>query len=1091
MVNILSTSQIVQKFIDFYKSTQPNLSTQPGSVARDLFVDGIALRIAELYNDLSTISSAQSISQSVGDDLDNLASNYAVTRAQPGKSSGNVILTFNSLFTDIVVPAGGLVYSRNGMSFRLISGIVVSATNAAQYQAIATTYRSDLDFVGITDNYAVQAAVECTATGISGNISKYNIYSVSIPGISGVTNVAPFAGGSSEENDASYQSRILSVFSGSNTGTAFGYKNTVLIDSSVLDAVVIVPGDPLMTRDGTILETDSNGNLVLGTNGEPIIVSEGTGGKVDVFVYGRRLVQDLDSYIYIDQSGKTDPTDSINDFTIGQIVGDANKTIMRRRLENIATGTLPNQPVDSIVQVNGSLSGTFTPQVIDIYGNSFGNYSLLKDTGTYAGSPFGFDKLHWVRNYIIITDNTVKNIFNGQDALLYPDVMEIKSLTRIILVSNENSVTPYIDKTKLILSHTPIGAINKVLNFTTGERYIVANRNPNGNSGDLNTSGIITISGKNLPAASDILQVDYEWQYNHDIYNDIDSFTIGDNPRTAIDVVDWGYSNAIRREPPTYIDGYTLSTVHNISSVITVNKVINENATVTINATGFGLVINGLSKVVTNVVSIRISVIGGIGAEIYNTRKKDGSFDGNRISLPTDSSAQAGNSVIVVYNAFDLFTDLTTNLAGNFANNIIYLNGSTPISSSDNLEVNYIADIDELLPATNLSSLPATKLLNGFRTNSSGSTTIGIQPVTNIYLGSTSVIKNLRRTPTKLGINISGITSNGVLGIKGKSSILIADIIFTNINSSLTLDLSLPIKSFLGINSLLDLPSNIKISRLISLEKVQTLSNVVTNVITTYDITGYALLDNSLTLDEGILNTSLSAIEVELPVTTTNSNNIPIIGDQFRATFYITYDNDIESVSFSTNGTLYSNKSYVYINSLSISSGFKNVSAIAGSVSLFALSQPPLNATYNTTYTYTAPKNGERITINYNNNALIGDLTFAIENSRPVTADVIIKSASSILVDVYATITIANEYTETGYLIAQNVGDKITSYINNLTLGAIIHPSDIINIAYQVDGLNSIVINRFNQSNKVGNVSQLTALRTEYMQANNIQITLQ
>ena len=857
MVNILSTSQIVQKFLDFYKSAQPNLSTQPGAVARDLFVDGPSIRIAELYNDLSTISSAQSITQSVGDDLENLGANYSIQKTQAGKSSGNVLLTFNSLFVDIVVPAGGLVYSRNGMSFRIIAGTVISAANDAQYKAVATTYRSDLDFVGITDNYAAQVSVECTTTGISGNVPKYNLYSVSIPGISGVTNIAPFSGGSSEENDASYQSRILSVFSGSNTGTTLGYKNVVMSDPSVLDAVVIVPGDPLMTRDNTILKTDSNGNLVLGTDGEPIIVSEGTGGKVDIITYGRRLVENIDSYIYVDKSGKNDPTQSVNDFTIGQIAGDANKTIMKRRLQNISNGVLPNQPVQNIIEVAGSLSGTFTPQVIDIYGNSYGNYSLLKDTGTYAGSVFGFDKLHWIRNYIIATDDTTKNIFNGQDAFLYSGVSDIESLVRTILVTNENSNISSTDRSMIILNHTPVRSINKVLNYTTGERYVVANRNPNGNVGDLNTTGIIQISGKNLPTASDILQVDYEWEYYHDIYNDIDSFIIKDNPRVAIDVIDWGYGNAIRREPPNVIDGYSLNTIHNISSVISVNRVLNENSLVTIDTVGGGLIINGLSQIVSNVVSVkRVSD----GAELYNTRKQDGSYDGNRISLPSDTSAQVGDAIAIVYNALDLYT--SNNLSGNFANNVIYLNKSSGvyITTSDHLEVNYIANINEILPSTNLSSLPVTKYLNNFfATNIAPTISIGIQPTTNIYNG-TFINQNLRRCPTRLGINVSGISSNGVLGIIGKTSKLCADIIFTNINSGMTIDMSMPIKLAIGVDTLSSLASNIKLARLVSLEKVETLSDVVTNVITTYDITGYALFDNSLVLDESVKDISLNVV---------------------------------------------------------------------------------------------------------------------------------------------------------------------------------------------------------------------------------------
>ena len=1085
MANILSTAQLVQKFIDYYKLSQPNLSTNVGSVARDLFVEANAIRIAELYNELLNISSSQSISNSVGSDLDNIASNYNVSRLEPGKSSGPVLLTFNSLFTDIIIPAGSLCYSRNGLSFRIIAGAIISVANESQYKALATNFKSDLDFVGLTDNYAIQIFVECTTTGIIGNIPKYNLYSVSIPGISGATNITPFAGGSSPENDGAYKQRMLSVFSGSNTGTSLGYKNLVLSNPAVLDAVVIGPGDPLMTRDDTILKTDSNGDLVI-SNGEPIVLSEGTGGKVDICVYGRRITENLDSFIYNDKSGKNDPTQSINDFTIGQIAGDANKTITKRRYENIKNVTIPTQPVQNIIEVTGSLSGNFTSQVIGAYGNSIGNYTLLKDTGTYAGSVFGFDKLHWVRNYSTTTQDISRNTFNGQDTLSYSQTSKITDLHRTILVTNENSTVYSLDRSQIILNHIPIRAINKVLNFTNGERYLVTNRNPGGNTGDLNYSGKIIISGKNLPSVSDILQVDYEWDYVHDIFNDIDSFTMNDNPRTAIDVVDWGYGNAIRREPATLEAGYVVQAQHLISSVISVNKVDTDSyKLVDFDTTGTGLVITGLS-IVLNVVSVKRNLDG---AELYNTKIKDGSFDGNKIILPSDTSAQKSNAVTVVYNAVDLYT--VNGLSGNFKNNVIYLTteAQTIAAINSTLEINYIANVSEILPATNLSSLPVNKYNNAFSTTVAATTAIGVQPVTNIYVGPYPT-NNLRRTPSKLGVNISNITSNGVLNITGKTVKLLKDILFTNVDSGLKIDFELAIKQAIGIDLQAALPANLKVSRLISLENVTDSSGIVSNVNSTYDITGYGLKDNYLVLNESIVNNSLTPVEVLLPITANNSANTPMLGDRLRASFYIAYDEDSESISFSTNGTIYSEKSFAYIKALSISSGFKNVTSIAGSVSLFALSQPQSGNRYKAYYTYTSPQAGERITIRYNNNALISDLTTSLEDKRPITADVIIKSALYILADVTASITVTTEYIQSNYIVAQNVGDKINSYINSLTLGAILHPSDIVNIAYQVPGLDSIVILRFNEANKTGNVSELRALRTEYMQANNIQINL-
>jgi len=1083
MANILSTSQIVQRFLDFYRIAQPNLDTKPGTVSRDLLVDAIAVRIAEIYNEMLKVSASQSLSKSVGSDLDNLGSNYAVAKLEAGTATGPALLTFNSLSTDIPIGTGAMAYARNGVSFRIISGVVISASNEGQYRALATTYRDDLDFVGITDNYAMEVVVEATTTGTQGNISKYALTSISIPGISNITNVVPFTGGTSAENDASYRSRILAVFSGSNTGTEVGYRNLVLADGAVLDAIVVGPGDSLMTRDDSIQQTDDNGDLVLDSNGDPIIISEGTGGKVDVFVYGRRLVQDIDSYIYNDRSGQDDPTNSSNDHTIGQIPGDENKTITRRRYENIKSGSLPNQPVVNILEVIGSRSGIFSPQVIDENGNSIGNYTLLKDTGTYAESVFGFDKLHWSNSYISTSEDLSKNQFNGQDPLLYSDITKMSGIGRTINVTNENSAVVTTNNSQLQLSHTPVNTINKVLNATTGERYIVSDRNPNGDSENLNTTGLITISGSNLPASSDTLQVDYEWSYLHDPFIDFDSFQLKDNPRTAIDVIDWGYNNAIRREEETVDEGYAITVQHNINSVISVNLVVTETGTVSVSSSGENFIVDNLVNVVSNVVSVRKVD----GAELYNTTSYDGTFDGKRITLPTDTSAQNGDSVVVVYNAFDLFhVDGST---GTFSNNVITLVQSAaayvPLYSV--VECNYIANISELLPSTNMSNLPAVKLQNKFTLNGLVGN-FGVQPFTNIYSG-TSVIKNLRKSPSKLNINVSGTTQAGLITVVGETATLVQNSVLTSTSSGLTVELSLFIKNALGIDFTQSLPSNVKLMKLVSLEKVQTISNnVVTDVTTTYDVTGYSLNDNSFDLDTTAKDTSLSNTKVKLPTTTTNVADPPLVGDKLRATFYILKTTDTENVSFSTNGTLFTAKTFAFIDSVSISSGFKSGTSLVGAITISAMNQPSSGSRYRSTYNYTAPKNAERITIRYNTNSLVGDLTLLLEPQRALTADVVIKSASSVLIDVTATIIVLSEYEKTKVIIGQNVGDRISNYINNLDLGGRLHPSDLINVAYQVAGLDSITLFRFNKSDTTGNASVINALKNQYMQANTIII---
>ena len=1086
MVNILSTSQIIQKFLDYLKTTQPKLDTKPGEVARDLFVDSPAIRLAELYNEILAVSSSQSFSRSIGEDLQNLASNYSVTKLEPGRATGSLLLTFNSVTSDIIISAGSLVFARNGLSYRITNGSVISATDENQYRALATSYKNDLDYVNITDNYAIEMLAECTTTGTQGNIAKYGLISTSIAGISGITNVTPFTGGSSGENDAAFKNRVISIFSGANTGTELGYKNIVLANSTVLDCIVVGPGDPLMTRDGTLLQKDSNGNLILNSSNQPIVLSEGTGGKVDIYVYGRNVVENIDSFIYNDKSGKSDATQSINDFTIGQIEGDSTKTLIRKRKENIAAGILPNQPVLNILEVIGSRSGNFSQQIIDQYGNSIGNYALLKDTGTYANSCWGYDKLHWVSNYISTLEDISKNIFNGQDTLSFSDTLNLTDITRTITVTNENSTVTASNRSILTLSHTPIRAVNRVLNVTTGERYVVQNRNVDGNSSDLNTTGRIQISGKNLPSISHILQVDYEWQYSHDPFVDFDSFYLNNNPRTAIDVVDWGYSNAIRREEQVVNDGYQITVEHNISTVISVNKVTTDyNFTITYSTSDQNLVIEKLTEFITNVVSIkRVSD----NAELFNTKNKNGTFNNTTIILPSDTLGIAGDVVNITYNAIDLFT--VNNITGNTSNNIIYLNKEAfgLIDLYSYVEVNYIADINELLPSTDLTSLPITKYNNKFRITGSTSD-IGVQPFTNIYTG-TLAINNLRTSPCNLGIILAGISSPGVIRVTGKTTKLIKDLIVSCVSQGLNQELILAIKTALSLSVKDTLSSNVKISRLISFQKVETVNSTVTNVLHDYDIVGYSLYDNSLCLDSCVLNTSLTKTQIGLPATTDNIANLPEIGDVLRISFYISTDDDIEDLSFSTNGTLYTNKVFAYIDKLEASSGFRDSTSMLGAISIFSLNQPATGNRYRTRYNYSAPKNNERITIRYNTNQLISDLTLAIEDQRPITSDVIIKSSGSILIDVTVTIAVLPEYITTKDIVSQNVGDKIASYINNMTLGSTINPSDIIPVAYQVSGLDSIIITRFNKSNIAGNASKIVALANEYMQANNIIVNI-
>lgn len=1078
MARIRSSSDIILALLDFYKNAQPNLDLKPATTGRDLLVDGFATQLSRLYEELARTSSLQSLRLAIGSDLDKLGSNFGNPRKSGSKSSGPCLFTFASLNSDVSINAGDIVSARNGATFIVLNGLVVSSVFANSFRATASQFRTDLDLAGISDQYAVEVQVQATATGIQGNVSKYTIISASTDGVSNVTNVVPFGGGSAAEDNASYKSRILSVFSGSNTGTALGYKNAVLSDPATIDAIVIQPGDTLMTRDGTQVFTADDGTKT--------IISEGSGGKVDIYAFGARLQEVIDSFIYRDLSNTGKPTNPANDFVLGQIASDANKTITKKRLDDLASGVLPSQPVNNVTQISGSLSGNnFAEKTVDNLGRISGNYEIIKDLGAYGGSPWGFDKLRWVSDRISgFSEDTTKGTFNGQDGVSFSDITEIDKINQNISVVNENSKIIPSDRSMIQLSHFPITNVTRVFNVTTGERYVIANQNP-GASGTINTSGKIQISGSSLPAVNDILQTDYTWVLSYDPNYDYDNKLNKNNIRAVKDSVDWGFSNIVRREQATLMttsSTLTATTIHPISSVVNVNLFSNELHTVILISNRLSIVVN---NAVLNVVSsIRVSD----SAELWNTNKVDGTFSGFTIFLPTDTSAVLGDLVEVVYNANDVFN--IDGSEGSFNDNKITIVPSTTATAGSLVEINYISNISSILPSTPLSVLPAIRSGNSFDTTANAN--IGTQPVTNIYSSPGVVSQNLRMAPSKLALTISGSISPGVITISGTSTVGVFDMVYVVGTSGLKQDLRSALRSALSLTSVSSIPNNLKISRLISMEKVETSSNLdVLDVLNSFDIKGYSLNQNAFVKNESVGDLSLSVTEIKLPTTTNNINNIPQVGEKIRVTFYYILEGSSENVLFSKSGTLYTNKTFSIIDSISISSGFTSGSSSSALLTINNQNQPKSDSRYTVIYDYIAPKANERINITYNCNKLIGDSTLAVENTRPINADVLVKEAQAINVDITINIVVTSDFINNTTTVQQNVQDAITSSLNATQLGTTIDSSDLVNAAYGVNGVDRVRVLFFNEANLAGTVLSISAKENQYIVANNVVVNIE
>jgi hypothetical protein len=1067
MTTFKSFNNIVLDMINYLQLTQPSLDVKPGAVSRDLFIDAQAQQISNIYTELQKISALQSISNVSGQDLVNYASNFGITKQTGTKAIGKAVLTLKTVDTDIIISQNSVIRNRNGFPFLTVSTTTITTSQANALRATATRFRQELNSVGITDEFAIEVSVQAQSNGSAGNISAYSLVSQSVSGISNVTNISPFTGGTDAESDSSFRTRILSTFAGTNVGTAVGYRSTILNLADAIDALVIEPGDPLMIRDGTDVSTDSNGNL--------IVTQPGTGGKIDIYVMGENPQSGIDSFVYYDQSGTNNPADADNYYIMGQSSTTASTTLTlnSRRVSTLAgTASIPNQPISNIISVSGSSSGpNFIEQYLDTDGTLKGNYKLIKDTGSASGSSFGLDRFAWTSDRINLLDEAnTKGVFNSIDSLGFTDVSLISDIIQEVQVINENSTVSGSSRSYITVKHSPIKTVSRVFNTTTGERYTIVDQNPDG-TGTINETGRIQISGRTLPTVSDILQVDYIWLFNYDQYIDFDNFNPKDDLDSAQDSVEWGYSNYIRDEVSVAIlDAYnnlTVTTIYPISRVLSVNTYVSETATVSSTKTII------VSQTINNIYNITDTTLSG-GPEIYNTKTDDGDFSNLLIILPTDTLAQAGDTVIVTYNLDNIATSDDYD-SGLFVNNMITILPYTAVSSGTTVKVNYVANLSNILPSIQVATLPVSgNTFNSFIEAD------GYQPVLNTFSG-TTVVANQRRAPSNLEVSLTNIpVSGGSIRISGNTFNKIEGVV--TITTADIIDFSTLIKTKEGISRNATLSSNISIVRVALVQKVTlNVSAEVSNIIYIYDLTNYSLYTNIWDKANALENTSLSQTQMALSQTSYNTESALTTGTKLQVIFYYVKINDYEDLYFSRSGRLITNKKFGYVSSINRLSGLQDSGGtISGNIQIDNFNQPKQNETYLTDYEYTAPKENERITINYEYNKLITDATEAIEDKRPITADVLVKAAVKIELDVTANIVISSDFQNQSSTVIQDVADNITSTLTATALGTILDASDIINNIYNVAGVDRVNIIRFNKHNISGTKLSLSAQKNEY-----------
>jgi hypothetical protein len=271
----------------------------------------------------------------------------------------------------------------------------------------------------------------------------------------------------------------------------------------------------------------------------------------------------------------------------------------------------------------------------------------------------------------------------------------------------------------------------------------------------------------------------------------------------------------------------------------------------------------------------------------------------------------------------------------------------------------------------------------------------------------------------------------------------------------------------------------------VQVQKVSvTTGNQILSVLASYDVDGTQINNNLFYTNEMLYNGALSNLQFTLPSTINNTNNAPSIGDALNITFYYTTTNNSESLYFTKNGTLYTNNKFATIEQLYISSGFSASQSVQFNLAYFT--QPATGSRYTSYYNYLAPQENERIVIQSNYNALISDVTFDIEANRPITADVLVKEDTQVLIDATVNVIISTTTSIAVDTILQNVQSAVTSAINSNVLGGTISFSDIITAAQTVAGVANATLILFNIDGKNGMALTITAQQNQNFEANNI-----
>jgi len=173
--------------------------------------------------------------------LENIASNFGITRRAAAPSAGPVLLLRSDPLT---VPPDTPITVPSGRRF-------LAPSLNQEYRTTSTVIITAMSFDDSLQKFVFSVPVQSINVGLDTVAGESQVSQIRdrITGIEGVTNSDPITGGRDEETDRELTERIKSALSANNIGTIAGYRNLVLGVAGVKDAIVISAGNPFMLRD--------------------------------------------------------------------------------------------------------------------------------------------------------------------------------------------------------------------------------------------------------------------------------------------------------------------------------------------------------------------------------------------------------------------------------------------------------------------------------------------------------------------------------------------------------------------------------------------------------------------------------------------------------------------------------------------------------------------------------------------------------------------------------------------------------------------------------------------------------------------------